>query len=115
MRKSISVGRSAPPKNNALASMMSASMTQPWVQNNPSSSEALTFTGGAYNTNYNGFDGKHVAFNSLACASQASVNPVATWITDQQTTISSFVTPVTEVNGSQMASNGHQLGGFLHN
>ncbi|CAD6334679.1 unnamed protein product [Miscanthus lutarioriparius] len=89
--------------------------TQPWVQNNPSSWEALTFTGGAYNTNYNGFDGKHVAFNSLACASQASVNQVATWITDQQTTISSFVAPVTDVNGSQMTSNGHQLGGFLHN
>jgi len=89
--------------------------TQPWVQNNPSSLEALTFTGGAYKTNSNGFAGKHVAFNSLACASQASVNQVATWITDQQTTISSFVAPVTEVNGSQMNSNGHQLGGFLHN
>ena len=89
--------------------------TQPWVQNNSSSWEALTFVGGAYNTNYNGFDGKHVAFNSLACASQASVNQVATWIMDHQATISSSVAPVMEVDGSQMTSNGHQLGGFLHN
>ena len=89
--------------------------TQPWVQNNSSRWETLTFTSGAFNTNYNNFDGKHVAFNSLACASQTSFNQVATWITDQQTTISSFVAPVMEVDGSQMTSNGHQLGHFLHN
>jgi len=85
------------------------------VQNKSSSWEALTFVGGAYNTNYNGFDEKHVAFNSIACAGQASVNQVATWIMDHQATISSSVAPVMEVDGSQMTSNGHQLGGFLYN
>lgn len=89
--------------------------TQPWVQNNSSNRQTLNFTGGAYNTNYNGFDGKHIAFNNLACASQASVNKVATWITSQQTTISSSIAPTMEVDRSQMTSNGHQLGRFLQN
>lgn len=64
------------------------------MQNNPSSWEALTFTSGAYNTNYNDLDEKHVAFNSFA-----SDNQLATWFVDQHT--SSYLAPLMEEDVSQ--------------
>jgi len=46
--------------------------TEPWVQKNSSSLEALAFGHSAYNTNYYDFEGQHTVMNKLTYANEAS-------------------------------------------